>query len=409
MAVHYPIAHPFVDPVEYHINYTFDRLIILLNKRRVELLKYVRDTREDKRAAERERLETISQLTATQEQLHIDLRQDNLQPYKMRWIGKLECKKRETQLNIPVEVQFQLKCVTRELERSISRLGEIVELPVYVPHYATCHTPVVATGKRGSAPGELICPFCVAIHDETHQIFVADLNNHRVEIFSETGEFLYQLGVGQLFVPWGIATHGDSVYVSCLGDHTVSKFSLSEMCLVRRIGGEGSNNEQFSDPCQLTTDLIGRVFIADTGNNRICIHDPDLNHLRNITHPSLSQPSDVKVSRDRLYVLCPDNNPCMLVLTLEGDLLHSLITCGEGMDVLDSIFFCLDSLNNFVLSDEKSHSIRVFSPEGNLLHTIGREGDQPGMLYRPNGVAITPNGRLVCVSWNKNYALQIFY
>ena len=409
MAVHYPIAHPFVDPVEHHINYTFDRLIILLNKRRVELLKYVRDTREDKRAAERERLETISQLTATQEQLHIDLRQDNLQPYKMRWIGKLECKKRESQLNIPVEVQFQLKCVPRELERSISRLGEIVELPVYVPHYATCHTSVVATGKEGIAPGELIGPLGVAIHDETRQIFVANQFNHRVEIFSETGEFLYQLGVGQLSHPWGIAIHGDSVYVSSRHYHTVSKFSLSETCRVRRIGGRGSNNGQFNYLHQLTTDLIGRVFIVDRGNNRICIHDPDLNHLRNITLPSMSRPYDVKVSRDRLYVLCPRNNPCMLVLTLEGVKLHSLITCGEGMDVLEPYFFCFDPLNNFVLSDLKSHSIRVFSPEGNLLHTIGREGHQPGMLYRPNGVAITPNGRLVSVSENKNCGLQIFY
>ena len=408
MAVHYPIAHPFVDPVEHHINYTFDRLIFLLNKRRVELLKYVRDTREDKRAAERERLETISQLTATQEQLHIDLRQDNLRPYKMRWIGKLECKKRETQLNIPVEVQFQLKCVTRELERSISRLGEIVELPVYVPHYATCHTPVVATGKRGRAPGELALPQGVAIHDETNQIFVANGNNDRVEIFSETGEFLYQLGVGQLSDPWGIAIHGDSVYVSCGGDYTVSKFSLTEMCLVRRIGGRGSNNGQFYNPRQLTTDPIGRVFIADKAN-RICIHDPDFNHLRNITLPSMSHPCDIKVSRDRLYVLCPYNNPCMHVLTLEGDKLHSLITCGEGMDVLRPLFFCFDSLNNFVLSDRRSHSIRVFSPERNLLHTIGREGHQPGMLYYPRGVAITPNGRLVCVSRNENYGLQIFY
>ena len=123
MSVNSTIAHPFVDPVEQQINYTFDRLIFLLNKRRVELLKYIRDTSEDKRAAERERLETISQLTETQQQLHIDLRQNILQPYKMRWIGKLECKKRETQLNIPVEVQFQLKCLTHELERSISRLG----------------------------------------------------------------------------------------------------------------------------------------------------------------------------------------------------------------------------------------------------------------------------------------------
>ena len=409
MAVHYPIAHPFVDPVEHHINYTFDRLIILLNKRRVELLKYVRDTREDKRAAERERLETVSQLTATQEQLHIDLRQDNLQPYKMRWIGKLECKKRETQLNIPVEVQFQLKCVPRELERSISRLGEIVELPVYVPHYATCHTPVVATGKRGRAPGELYYPEGVAIHDETHQIFVVNRLNHRVEIFSETGEFLYQLGVEELSVAWGIAIHGDSVYVSCWNDDTVSKFSLTEMCRVRRIGGKGSNNGQFSGPFQLTTDLIGRVFIADTYNDRICIHDPDLNHLRNITLPSMSRPLDVKVSRDRLYVLCPYNNPCMHVLTLEGVKLHSLITCGEGMDVLEPYFFCFDPLNNFVLSDLKSHSIRVFSPEGNLLHTIGREGHQPGMFSYPRGVAITPNGRLVSVSMNENCSLQIFY
>ena len=63
MAEHYPIAHPAVDPVEHHINYIFDRLIFLLNRRRAQLLQYVRDTREDKRAAERERLEMISQLT----------------------------------------------------------------------------------------------------------------------------------------------------------------------------------------------------------------------------------------------------------------------------------------------------------------------------------------------------------
>ena len=179
------------------------------------------------------------------------------------------------------------------------------------------------------------------------------------------------------------------------------------MWRVKRIGGEGSENGQFRYPRQLTTDPIGRVFIADSGNDRICIHDPDLNHLRNITHESMSGPWDVKVSRDCLYVLCP-TNPCMLVLTLEGDMLYSLITRGEGMDVLSPLFFCFDSLNNFVMSDFLSLSVRAFSPEGNLLHTIGREGHQPGMFYDPRGVAVTPNRRLVCVSWNKNSGLQIF-
>ena len=62
-----------------------------------------------------------------------------------------------------------------------------------VPRYTTCHTPVVATGKKGRAPGELIDPYGVAIHEETHQIFVANYDNDRVEIFSETGEFISQL------------------------------------------------------------------------------------------------------------------------------------------------------------------------------------------------------------------------
>ena len=350
----------------------------------------------------------IDQLTETQEQLDIVMQQNMIQPLKKRLIWKLECKKRETILHAPVET-LELKCDTCELETGIAHLGEIIEMEVNVPHYATCNTSIVATGKDGSAPGELNEPCGVAIHKDTHQIFVANNDNHRVEIFSETGEFLYQLSVGQLSEPCGIAIHGDSAYVSCWGDHTVSKFSLTEMWCVKRIGGRGSNNGQFDSPGQLTTDPTGSVFIADTRNDRICIHNPDLNHLRNITHQSMSRPSDVKVSRGLLYVLCPDYNPCMHILTLEGDKLYSFISCGEGMDVIDPWFFCLDPLNNFVISDNGSDSIRVFSPETNLLHTIGRYGHQQGMFSYPYGVAITPNGRLVCVSWNDNCGLQIFY
>ena len=405
MAQRYPTAPQVVDPVESDINDTIDRLIRLLNVRRAELLDLVRE----KRAAEIMREGIIKQLTAVQEQFHLDLHQNILQPLKNIMIKKLECVKREAILNTPVESRSELKCDTRNLERSISRLGEIVEVPVNVPRYTTCYTPVVATGKLGNAPGELVSPFGLAIHEETHQIFVANNDLHRVEIFSETGEFISQLGVGQLSNPWGIAIHGDSLYISCERDHTVSQFSLIEMCRVRRIGGKGSNNGQFNLPRQLTTDLIGRVFVADSYNNRICIHDPDLNHLRNITLKSMSQPYDVKVSRDCLYVLCPGNNQCMLVLTLEGDMLHSLITSGEEMGVLFPYFFCLDPLNNFVFGNIRSHPIRVLSPQGNLLHTLVREGHQPGMFYRVAGVAITPNGRLVCVSYNeKNYGLRIF-
>ena len=312
----------------------------------------------------------------------------------------------EVKMDFPAETQFNEECDTRDLEVSISRLREIV--PVVLPRYATFHLPTVATGKKGRAPGELNIPLAVAINEATKQIFVANFLNDRIEMFSETGEYLNRLGDGQLRGPWGIAIHGNSLYVSCLYSHSVSKYSLTDFSLVKRVGKRGSNNGEFNYPRQLTTDPSGYVFIADSDNHRICVLDTELSHQRNITHQAISHPSDVTVSHDRIYVLCPNENPCMLVLSLEGDMLDSLISTGEGMDVLKPWFFCLDANSNFVISDEGTYSIRVFSPAGDLLHSIGREGHQQGMFYKPHGIAIDANGRLVCMSCNKKYGLQIF-
>ncbi|KAI6658598.1 E3 ubiquitin-protein ligase TRIM71-like [Oopsacas minuta] len=409
MAERFTIAPQVVDPIETHINYTIDGLIGLLNVRRAQLLKQVHNMREDEKAAEIARKEMTTQLTEAQAYLQGHLKENPLQFMQERITKEMEDKLRELRINNPVESVLKWQCDTCELETCISRLGDIVQEPVSVPKYSTFQTSTIATGKKGSGPGQLNNLRGVAIHEATNQIFVANYSNHRIEIFSDTGEYLNQLGVRQLNRPWGITIHGENVYVSCWGDSTINQFTLTDMSLVRKVGGMGSNNGQFNYPCQLTTDPIGQVFIADSDNNRISVHDTDLNHLRNITHKSMAQPVDVKVSRDRVYVLCLFNNPCIHVLTLEGYKLHSLITCGQGMGVLCPVFFCLDSLNNFVISDQYSHSIRVFSPEGNLLHKIGTKRHQKGMLYEPKGIAITPNGRLVCMSKNENYPLQIFY
>ena len=303
--------------------------------------------------------------------------------------------------NCVLIVYIDRMAVRYSITRDQGKSNSLEKLPVGVPHYFTVQTAILASNKLPSLRG-------VAIEETTHQIFVVKKKSG-VEAFTETGEFLYQLGVRQLSKPYGIAIQGDNVYVSC-SDHTVSKFSLINMSLVRKIGSMGSNNGQFNYPRQLTTHPIGLVFITDFCNHRICMHDTNLNHLCNITHQSMSYPSDVKLYCDHLYILCRDDNPCMLVITLNGEKLYSFTTYGEGMHILRPTFFCLDQLNNFIVSDHATHIFRVFSPEGNLLHTIGREGHQQGMFDRPQGIAITPNGRLVCVSMNLYYyCLQILF
>ena len=373
MAALYNIPPPAADTVETHINRSIDGLITLLTQ--------LRDAREEKRAADVARQEMQNQLTAARTALQTHLKENPLQSMQERIVSELEQKQQELRINIPAETEFQCQYDTRDLEASISRLGEIIQVPVGTPNYGTFLIPTSVTGKQGTAPGELYYPCGVAINEATNQIFVANCNNHRIEIFSDTGEYLNQLG-GELHNPWGIAIHENSLFVSGYMSHTISKYSLTDFSLVKHIGREGSNNGEFNNPTQLTTDPNGHVYIADTYNHRICVLDIDLHHVRNITHQLISKPYDLKLSHDRIYVLCPYKNPCMLVLSIEGDMLHSLISSGQGMDVLYPLFFSLDRNNNLVISDIGTHCIRVFSPAGDLLHTIGREGHQQGMFYQ---------------------------
>ena len=100
------------------------------------------------------------------------------------------------------------------------------------------------------------------------------------------------------------------------------------MSVVRTMKSRGSGNGQFEEPAQLATDHISRVFISDCGNTRVCTLDTNLNHLYNIM---LGRPVyDVKVSCNLVYVLFAYGNPCVCILTLEGEKLRSFITGSLG-------------------------------------------------------------------------------
>ena len=118
-------------------------------------------------------------------------------------------------------------------------------------------------------------------------------------------------------------------------------------------------------------------------------------------------PSDVKLTTDKVFVLCR-TSPCVKV-SYPGELIRSLVTYGSiGMQVIEPSFFCLDANSNLLLSDWHDHQIKIFSREGALLHTLGKQGHGVGMFYVPKGMTITNNLKLVVVSNNSIYSLQIF-
>ena len=412
MAVRFPEPiHP-VDPVELEIHQLFDHLIVCLNQRRVALLTTYRDTRAQIAARPVARARKEQELIALKNQTEQSLQMNELRETQERILAEIEQTLAEVRVPQPeTRAVFRGNC--GHLEQVIAGVGEVVEeeeVPV-VPRYEEMR-PIVAVGKEGQAPGELWYPNGVAIDENTNLVYIAEgLGFCRVSIFSETGEFINTFMHQDMREPHGIVIHRDNLYVTDYGEHAVFQFKIEvDMRLVAKLGSKGSGMGQFDSPLGLTVSTNGDVFVADSSNNRIQILDDSLHFQREIIHQTMKYPLDVKLTPDEVYVLCAVS-PCILVFSHAGEKLRQLITWGGmGMQIGTAVFFCLDRNQNLLISDWWNHEVRIFSKEGTHLHTIGEHGDEVGMfeLYRPEGIVLTENLKLIIVSRNINYKLQIF-
>ena len=269
---------------------------------------------------------------------------------------------------------------------------------------------LIAVAKKGIEPGELWCPRGVAMNPATNHIYVTDgLSFPRVSVFSEFGEYLNTYTNEYMKSLWGIAIHGNNLYVTDDMVHAVLQLKIEpDLRLVSRVGSRGSAIGQFDEPSQLSISTNGDVYIADTSNNRIQILDCSLHPIREVRHPSIHRPYDVKLATEEMYVLCPNDSPCVHVFTHTGLKTRSLITCGYGMQLYIPRNFCLDTKSNLFICDTYYHQIKIFSNEGSFLQTIGEYGQKVGMFDYPQGLALASNLKLVAASNNHNYGLQIF-
>ena len=404
------ITVPIVDPVAKAINKSIDRLVLFLEQRRVQLLRELRDTREEIEANRGAGQQVEQQITETRRMLEGLMTHNELQSMQERIVGEMKTKMGQLQANAHPPQEIRYLCDTRDLEEYITRLGEIVrpDIPPIPPipeisNYAAIQKPIVAVGKQGRAPGGLYRPQGVAIELESGNIYVADMYNHRIQIFSQTGDYLNQFTHRHLYTPYGILIHKDNIYVTNLFRQAIILFKLPDLTMMKRVGKEGSGNEEFNSPRQLAISPNQLLYVADTDNNRLQILSTSLVFQGSLKHQTMTQPVDVKFSNNEIFVSSCEDNPCIHVFSLSGERSRSLVTGGG----IKSMFFCLDGQNNIVISDCSAHNIKVFSPAGDLLYTIGQEGEEAGMFIYPKGIAIN-NNKLICLSENPNFGLQIF-
>ena len=421
---------PDVDPVWIEINEHFNKMIYCVNQRREAVLAMYHNLGQEiaSRPIVRARME--QELIGLRDETENTIRMNQNLLFKQKRLTDIDLELAKIRTPHP-DTRVVFRCQSVSLEKLISELGEVLEeevitvpdyqetKPVIRVHDYQAMRPVVAVGKRGSAPGELDYANAVAI-DSNDRIFVAEaatfFSPHaRISVFSERGEFLTCFNHQDMICPWGIAIHGDNLYVADARVHSIFHFKIdTDFPLVAKRRTEGQQVGEFTTeffprdyPYTIAVSNNGDVYVADCKNHRVQILNSSLLHPRTLTQEPIKHTNDIKLTADEVYVLC-DDNPCVHVFSYAGERLRSLVSRGVQMQVTNPSFFCLDSAENIIISDWESHRIKIFTKEGNLLTTIGEKGEQAGMFIFPKGLAITKELNLIVVSQNKNSVLQIF-
>ncbi len=134
------------------------------------------------------------------------------------------------------------------------------------------HSKSFNFGEKGSGKSGLLHPSGIAC-DSTGNIYVADLGNHRIQVFNSGGSFLRRFGKkgstpGTLYYPCGVTVDYDNiVYVSDSNDR-VSLFSC-EGRFITSIGSEGHSSGLFNQPRMLAVDESGVLYVSDCSNSRL--------------------------------------------------------------------------------------------------------------------------------------------
>ena len=278
-----------------------------------------------------------------------------------------------------------------------------------VPNYKTKQLPTAYCCKKSSkqnSPGELNCPRSLAIHYKTGNIYIADKENHRVQVFSCNGVYIFMFSE-KMNGPVGICISQNNVFVTQFYGHCINMYEL-EGKLIKCVGCKGNGEAQFNKPLGLdVSDRTNNIYVCDWYNHRIQILTEELKYHSMLGIDLLRCPRDVKVTRDRVLVL-DQSDPCMFVFDSDHVLTNRLITRGDGKQTDMPSCFDVDREYNIIMSDYWKHCVYVFNQEGEQIHKFGKEGQGIGKFYSPWGIVLDNTGHIIVVCEKKTNCLQFF-
>ena len=180
---------------------------------------------------------------------------------------------------------------------------------------------IKSVGKQGSGSLEFNWPHGITISSKTGQIYVADYNNHRIQVLNPDLTFSHTFGTkgsaeGQFHNPVDIAVDKrEFVHVTDFNNHRIQTFT-SEGQFLSQFGTKGSGPGQLSQPLGIVIDDNNLMYITERENHRISIFTTDGQFLHNFGSSVglFNSPSGITFSKEGYMYVCDINNNRLVVI-----------------------------------------------------------------------------------------------
>ncbi len=297
-------------------------------------------------------------------------------------------------------------------ERTIfKRTKSAAETILRVPHSLSGEINVSLMGEWGSfgsEDGNFNVPCGIAINN-TDYVYVADYNNHRVQVFKSNGTFIFRFGSqgsldGQFNGPRCIAINSTGyIYVTEFGNNRIQIFTPNGT-FIGKWGSQGSGQGQFEFPWGIAINSTGYVYVVDNNNHRIQVFTPNGTFVQTWgTQGSgdgeLSGPEGIAIDSAGNVYVTEYANRRVQVFTPNGTFIREF-----GFGLYETI--TVDDDTGYVYVGEQDE-IYVYTKNGTFIRKWGSSAIGGGKFQGLHGIAIDSEGYIYVADTN-NHRIQVF-
>lgn len=287
-------------------------------------------------------------------------------------------------------------------------------------------------------PGQFFSPISISIN-ANDEVYVTDLNNARLQKFSSDGKYIGGFDLPHDAPPrkscmiGGMAVDNDGhIYLSYMIQHKVVVYSETGE-VIREWGKKGNADGEFFQPGGIIITPDNTIVIADQCNHRVQKFTPEGTFVAKWGEHGEEpgkfggpEPAGSRFAGPHFLAL--DTNGHLYTtegvlgrvqqLTLEGKPLlawgnksddpggFGAYNFGNAKNSFGPIGIFADKQNRIWVSS-LNHRVQCFTPEGKYLFGVTEEGSKEGQLDHPHGISMDSHG-ILYIADSGNQRIQKF-